>query len=298
MTTVLEAAALGLSRRRPVAARSTRTGRSAWLVLAAVLPGMFMNVFDFFAVNVATPVLHRDLGSGPAGPGADRRRLRPHLLPRAGHRRAARRPLRAPPRLLRRHGGVHGGLGAVRPGADERHPGRRPPLPGRGGRDDGPPGAVDHPGELPGAGAPHRPRRLRDDHRRGPGQRPGARRDPPVGQHRRPELAADLPRQPAGGRPHVPLRLPARPGVRLAGPPEPRPGRRRPAHPRRRAADHPDRRGRRPRLAAVVLALPGRRARRRRGVRVVGAPGPRRAQAARSSTSACSGRRTSAAGCS
>lgn len=26
---------------------------------------MFMNVFDFFAVNVATPVLHRNLGSGP-----------------------------------------------------------------------------------------------------------------------------------------------------------------------------------------------------------------------------------------
>ena len=50
----------------PVAAPvSMRTGRSTWLVLAAVLPGMFMNVFDFFAVNVATPVLHRDLGSGP-----------------------------------------------------------------------------------------------------------------------------------------------------------------------------------------------------------------------------------------
>jgi len=43
----------------------TRAGRGAWLVLAAVLPGMFMNVFDFFAVNVATPVLHRNLGSGP-----------------------------------------------------------------------------------------------------------------------------------------------------------------------------------------------------------------------------------------
>lgn len=42
-----------------------RTGRAAWLVLAAVLPGMFMNVFDFFAVNVATPVLHRNFGSGP-----------------------------------------------------------------------------------------------------------------------------------------------------------------------------------------------------------------------------------------
>ena len=42
-----------------------RTGHGTWLVLAAVLPGMFLNVFDFFAVNVATPVLHADLGSGP-----------------------------------------------------------------------------------------------------------------------------------------------------------------------------------------------------------------------------------------
>src|ERR1700734_3555129 len=50
----------------PVAApQDARTGRSAWLVLVAVLPGMFMNVFDFFSVNVATPVLHRELGSGP-----------------------------------------------------------------------------------------------------------------------------------------------------------------------------------------------------------------------------------------
>lgn len=52
----------------PVAAAAraqTPTGLAAWLILATVLPGMFMNVFDFFAVNVATPVLHRDLGSGP-----------------------------------------------------------------------------------------------------------------------------------------------------------------------------------------------------------------------------------------
>src|SRR3984885_4884337 len=50
----------------PVAApEGTRTGRSAGLGPPAVLPGMFMNVFDFFAVNVATPVLHRELGSGP-----------------------------------------------------------------------------------------------------------------------------------------------------------------------------------------------------------------------------------------
>ena len=47
-----------------IAPASTRTGFGAWLVLVTVLPGMFMNVFDFFAVNVATPVLHRNLGSG------------------------------------------------------------------------------------------------------------------------------------------------------------------------------------------------------------------------------------------
>jgi EmrB/QacA subfamily drug resistance transporter len=46
--------------------RETPTGLGAWLVLATILPGMFMNVFDFFAVNVATPLLHADLGSGPS----------------------------------------------------------------------------------------------------------------------------------------------------------------------------------------------------------------------------------------
>jgi hypothetical protein len=28
--------------------------KRTWLLLAAVLPGLFMNSFDFFAVNVAT----------------------------------------------------------------------------------------------------------------------------------------------------------------------------------------------------------------------------------------------------
>ena len=46
--------------------QDTATGLSAWLVLAAILPGLFMNVFDFFAVNVATPALHSDLGSDPS----------------------------------------------------------------------------------------------------------------------------------------------------------------------------------------------------------------------------------------
>jgi EmrB/QacA subfamily drug resistance transporter len=47
-------------------AQDTPTGLGTWLVLAAILPGMFMNVFDFFAVNVATSALHKDLGSGPS----------------------------------------------------------------------------------------------------------------------------------------------------------------------------------------------------------------------------------------
>ncbi|MGB6454654.1 MAG: MFS transporter [Streptosporangiaceae bacterium] len=42
------------------------TAHRGWLTLAVILPGLFMNTFDFFAVNVATSALHRDLGSGPS----------------------------------------------------------------------------------------------------------------------------------------------------------------------------------------------------------------------------------------
>jgi MFS family permease len=41
-------------------------GRQRWVVLGVILTGTFMNVFDFFVVNVATVSLHHDLGSGPA----------------------------------------------------------------------------------------------------------------------------------------------------------------------------------------------------------------------------------------
>lgn len=52
----------------PIAVSDPEPARTShpWLVLAAVLPGLFLNTFDFFAVNVATPVLHAGLGSGPA----------------------------------------------------------------------------------------------------------------------------------------------------------------------------------------------------------------------------------------
>jgi len=62
--TALDGTALDGTALDGTAPAGARTGLGAWLVLATVLPGMFMNVFDFFAVNVATPVLHRNLGSG------------------------------------------------------------------------------------------------------------------------------------------------------------------------------------------------------------------------------------------
>jgi EmrB/QacA subfamily drug resistance transporter len=62
-TALDDTALAGLALAGPAPA-GARTGLGAWLVLATVLPGMFMNVFDFFSVNVATPVLHKNLGSG------------------------------------------------------------------------------------------------------------------------------------------------------------------------------------------------------------------------------------------
>jgi EmrB/QacA subfamily drug resistance transporter len=62
--TALDNTALDNTALDNTAPESARTGLGAWLVLVTVLPGVFMNTFDFFAVNVATPVLHRNLGSG------------------------------------------------------------------------------------------------------------------------------------------------------------------------------------------------------------------------------------------
>lgn len=47
-------------------ATRVRRGAGQWVALGVLLAGTFMNVFDFFVVNVAVPTLHRDLRAGPA----------------------------------------------------------------------------------------------------------------------------------------------------------------------------------------------------------------------------------------
>lgn len=50
----------------PRGAVGVRRGAGQWVALGVLLAGTFMNVFDFFVVNVAVPTLHRDLHASPA----------------------------------------------------------------------------------------------------------------------------------------------------------------------------------------------------------------------------------------
>ncbi len=190
----------------------------------------------------------------------DRRRLRPHLGGVPDHRRQARRPLRPPPRVLRRLGAVHAQLGRLR--------GR----PHAGGAGAGPLAAGMRRGaaDAQRAVADRRPLRrrrprpgpvgLRDDD--GPGRRlgPAHRRDPGTGRHRRPGLAQLLSDQCPDRR----LRPGRRPrDSRVTGPAPGTPGRgRHRADHRRPDRDRPAAGGGAPaRLAAVDLAVAGRGAR-------------------------------------
>src|SRR6204780_1043519 len=231
-----------------LAPEDTGTGRSAVLVLAAVLPGLFMNVFDFFAVNVATPVLHRDLGSGPPalelivggyglpfslglvtggrlGDRYGRRRVffagmaaftlasaASGLAPTSGILVIARLVQGAAAAMM-----VPQVLSIIRVSFPARE--RRIALSVYGmtiaaGQVSGQAlGGILLSANIGGLG-------------------------------RGPIFLVNVPAPGPRGRP-TPPRAP------VPAPPQPRPGRRRPAHPRRRAADHPVRRGGRPRLAAM-----------------------------------------------
>ena len=239
---------------------------------------MFMNVFDFFAVNVATPVLHKDLGSGPPAleliVGGYGLTFSLGLVTggRLGDRYGRRRVFFAGMAAFT----VASALSGLAPTSDILVVARL---------FQGAAAAMMVPQVLSiiRVSFPARERRIA------------------LGVYGMTIAVGQVSGQALGGillsadivglswRPIFLVNVPVAaltflfgfrrvPESRFTGPPQPRPGRRRPAHPRRRAADHPDRRGRRPRLAAVVLALPCRRARRRRGVRMVGAPGPRHRQ--------------------
>ncbi|CAA9357886.1 MAG: Uncharacterized MFS-type transporter, partial [uncultured Nocardioidaceae bacterium] len=194
------------------------------------------------------------------------------LLPLAGlpdpARRLARRPVRTPAGLRRRHRLVRPGIAAVRARADRRgaHRGagasgdRRSAAHPRQPRDD--PGRVRRGGPQPGDRRVVRPRRDRSRDRSARGWRAGGPR----------VLALDLPHQPPPGRGHHLAGPPL--GARDAGPALPRAVRR---HGRRAGVARARRaHGRADRLAQPAAA--GRcdgRSRGRRRLPAVGAPGPR-----------------------
>ena len=190
-------------------------------------------------VHVRPGLLHRECRAPvdpaePAGGGGrhrvDRGRLRHQHGRPARHRRPARRPVRPPPDVRRRHGGIRPHLGGLRAGA----------RPGRAGRGAGPAGCrrradgTQHPVHprrglqrpRPGAGD----QRVRDGD--GPGRRLGAadRRCPDPLRPGRPGLADDLldqraaRRGRAAGQPAPGAGVPGRPGITV------RPGRGRPDH--------------------------------------------------------------------
>jgi hypothetical protein len=65
------------------------TSRRRWLALPTVLIATFMAQFDLFVVNVALPVLQRELNASDARAPAHHRRIRLRLRRRPDHGRAA-----------------------------------------------------------------------------------------------------------------------------------------------------------------------------------------------------------------
>ena len=80
--------------------------RRKWWTLAAVSFGLFMIMLDNTVVNVALPAIQEDLGA-PLGAAVDRHRLRAQLRGADADRRQARRRVRPPPDLRRRHRRLH-----------------------------------------------------------------------------------------------------------------------------------------------------------------------------------------------
>ncbi len=203
-----------------------------WWTFGITSAALFMVTLDNLVVTTALPVIRRDLHAGPQRPRVDGERVHPRLRRAAPHGRSARRPLRAPPRLLDRARHLHARLGGGRARAVDRRARRR--ARGAGPRRRHRPAAdADDPlGRRPGRAPRRLPRRVGRDQRAGRRLRPARRRR----RRQRHLLALDLLAQ----RPARPLaraaRAPAarrdegavRPG-RSAGP---RPRQRRPVRDR------------------------------------------------------------------
>ena len=177
----------------------TQTSPGRW-TLPVVLTGTFVTMLDFFIVNVAMPDAQRDLHAGGsavqlvvAGYGLTLAML---LVTggRLGDLYGRRRMFSLGLALFTAH---QRGLraGAERHGARARQAGA-----GRRGRDADAADARRHQHLVQRSGALAGLRRVRPDHGRRRGARPGDRRPADRGRHRRLRLAGDLPGQPAGRR--------------------------------------------------------------------------------------------------
>ena len=173
----------------------TPSSQARWLALYVLCLGDLMIVLDVTIVGVALPVDPR--GSRLLGDVArvGRQRLPAHVRRLSPARREARRSLRAPPSLPRRHLALHPGLARLRardlPGAPGHRTGgagsrRRGRVRGRPLADDDALHGACGPGEGDGDLRLRRLRRRLD--RRPPRRHPD----------RRAQLALDLPRQRSG----------------------------------------------------------------------------------------------------
>ena len=178
---------------RPDGPAAASSGRPT-APLLAVCAGYFMVILDVTVINVAVPVVGRDLSASLTGDPVDHGRLHPGPRRSAADRRRTGRPAGQPADLLHRGGGVHPRVGRLRTGPEQRDPDRRP-AGGRAWRGADrarlprpPPAGVSLTGRaLPGL----RPVGLHGGHRRLRRPSPGR----PPGHHRR--LALGVLHQPA-----------------------------------------------------------------------------------------------------
>src|ERR1700730_6287358 len=178
-----------------VAGRGEGLSREILVLAGVVILGTIMTLLDLTLVNVAIPILARDLGRPDPGDPVGDDRLHARVRHRHPADRVGGRTVRRQASVDRRAAGVPGGVGARRGGVVSWVADCLPGAAGARCRDDPAHRADDPgPGRRPAADGPG-DERDRGADAAGPGVRAAARR----GDHWRDQLAVDLLHQPAGG---------------------------------------------------------------------------------------------------